>query len=139
MKKKHSGTRLKNNLRIEWLDYYYAQLWSPLLSAASVESCLIQGHDERETVPPWVEPVVVISVLILNGCIGIYQDYNAEKATEALKKLQSDSATVLREGGWRIIKSNDLVPGDIINVKIGDKVPADARLVKMKTLSLTVN
>jgi Ca2+-transporting ATPase len=77
--------------------------------------------------------------LILNGCIGIYQDYNAEKATEALKKLQSDSATVFRENQWRTIPSTDLVPGDIINVKIGDKVPADARIFKMKTLSLYVN
>ena len=77
--------------------------------------------------------------MILNGCIGIYQDYNAEKATEALKKLQSDSATVFRESQWRTIPSTDLVPGDIINVKIGDKVPADARIFKMKTLSLYVN
>lgn len=100
---------------------------------------ILQGHDEHDTVPPWVEPVVIISILILNGCIGIYQDYNAEKATEALKKLQSDSATVLREGQWRIVESADLVPGDIINVKIGDKIPADARIVRMKTLSLYVN
>lgn len=83
--------------------------------------------------------MVIISILILNGCIGIYQDYNAEKATEALKKLQSDSATVLRDSGWKIIKAADLVPGDIINVKIGDKIPADARIVKMNTLSLLVN
>jgi P-type Ca2+ transporter type 2C len=82
---------------------------------------------------------VIITILILNGVIGIYQDYNAEKATEALKKLQSATATVMREAGWRTIESADLVPGDIINVKIGDKVPADARIVKMNTLSLYTN
>lgn len=82
---------------------------------------------------------MIITILILNGVIGIYQDYNAEKATEALKKLQSATATVMREAGWRTIESADLVPGDIINVKIGDKVPADARIVKMNTLSLYTN
>lgn len=112
-----------------------------LLLMAAVVSFVVSmtSHDEHDTVPAWVEPVVIITILILNGCIGIYQDYNAEKATEALKKLQSDSATVLREGGWRTIESAELVPGDIINVKIGDKVPADARIVRMKTLSLYVN
>lgn len=82
---------------------------------------------------------MIITILVLNGCIGIYQDYNAEKATEALKKLQSESATVLREGSWKTIESSELVPGDIINVKIGDKIPADARIIKMKTLSLYTN
>lgn len=112
-----------------------------LLLLAAVVSFVVSmtSHDEHDTVPAWVEPVVIITILILNGCIGIYQDYNAEKATEALKKLQSDSATVLREGQWRTIESAELVPGDIINIKIGDKIPADARIVKMKTLSLYVN
>ena len=83
--------------------------------------------------------MVIISILVLNGFIGIYQDYNAEKATDALKKLQSDSATVLREGNWKTIKSGEVVPGDIINIKLGDKVPADARLIKMNTLSIYAN
>jgi Ca2+-transporting ATPase len=112
-----------------------------LLLLAAVVSFVVSltSHDEHDTVPPWVEPTVIISILILNGCIGIYQDYNAEKATEALKKLQSDTATVIREGGRKIIKSADLVPGDIINVKMGDKVPADARIIRMNTLSMAIN
>lgn len=111
-----------------------------LLMAAVVSFAVsMTSHDEHDTVPAWVEPVVIITILVCNGCIGIYQDYNAEKATEALKKLQSENATVLRGGQWKTVESAELVPGDIINVKIGDKVPADARIVRMKTLSLYVN
>lgn len=111
-----------------------------LLGAAAISFIVsFFGHDEHDLVPAWVEPVVIISILILNGCIGIYQDYNAEKATEALKQLQSDSATVRRSKEWKTIDAGQVVPGDIIRIKMGDKVPADARVVKMNTLSLSVN
>jgi len=54
--------------------------------------------------------------LILNAVVGIYQDYNAEKALDALKELQSVNALVLRDGAWLPIKSKDVVPGDIVQV-----------------------
>ena len=53
------------------------------------------------------------------------QESNAEKALDALKKLQPDESTVLRDGRWQTIEAVQLVPGDICEVRVGDKVPAD--------------
>ncbi len=76
----------------------------------------IEEKDEH-SVPAWVEPAVIFAILILNAIVGIYQDYNAEKALDALKELQSIDALVLRDGVWLLVKSKDVVPGDIIQVK----------------------
>lgn len=110
-----------------------------LLAAVISFTVSIIGGQHEEDLPAWVEPSVIISIIIANGFIGIYQDYNAEKATQALKKLQSSHCLVLRDGAWTKIESQDLVPGDYIRIQGGDMVPADAFLVKMNSLCLAVD
>eukprot|EP00331_Platyophrya_macrostoma_P034737 CAMPEP_0176439360 /NCGR_PEP_ID=MMETSP0127-20121128/19894_1 /TAXON_ID=938130 /ORGANISM="Platyophrya macrostoma, Strain WH" /LENGTH=1040 /DNA_ID=CAMNT_0017823609 /DNA_START=27 /DNA_END=3149 /DNA_ORIENTATION=- len=111
-----------------------------LLLIAAIVSFAVSQFEEKEehSVPSWVEPAVIFTILILNAVVGIYQDYNAEKALDALKELQSVDALVLRDGGWTQIKSKELVPGDIVQVSQGDKIPADMRLLEIKTTSLKV-
>ena len=75
---------------------------------------------EEHSVPAWVEPAVIFTILILNAIVGIYQDYNAEKALDALKELQSVDALVLRDGSWFPLKSRDLIPGDIVQVNLNN-------------------
>ena len=70
--------------------------------------------------PAWVEPVVIFTILILNAAIGIYQDYGAEQAIDALRELQSVYARVLRDDEWTNIKAVHLVPGDIVQVVYRD-------------------
>lgn len=74
----------------------------------------------------------------MNAAVGIYQDYDAEKAIEALKELQSIDALVLRDGTWVSVPSRDVVPGDIVQVSQGDKIPADMRIIDIKTASLRI-
>jgi magnesium-transporting ATPase (P-type) len=111
-----------------------------LLLAALISFVVsILGGGDEDDLPAWVEPSVIILILIANGFIGIYQDYNAEKATIALKKLQSTYSLTLRNGEWKKLESWELVPGDYIRILGGDMVPADTRLTKMNSLCLTVN
>lgn len=63
-----------------------------------------------------MEPLVIFSILILNATVSIYQDYDAERALEALKDLQSIEAVVLRDGEWVHVPSKEVVPGDIVQV-----------------------
>eukprot|EP00331_Platyophrya_macrostoma_P007514 CAMPEP_0176423202 /NCGR_PEP_ID=MMETSP0127-20121128/10150_1 /TAXON_ID=938130 /ORGANISM="Platyophrya macrostoma, Strain WH" /LENGTH=1036 /DNA_ID=CAMNT_0017804121 /DNA_START=15 /DNA_END=3125 /DNA_ORIENTATION=- len=111
-----------------------------LLLAAVVSFVVSQFEESKEehTVPSWVEPAVIFTILILNAVVGIYQDYNAEKALDALKELQSVDALCLRDGRWAPLKSADLVPGDIVQVTQGDKVPADMRIIEIKTTSVKI-
>ncbi|CAK0818749.1 unnamed protein product [Prorocentrum cordatum] len=84
----------------------------------------------------YVEPFVILTILVLNAIVGVWQESNAEKALDALKKLAPDEAFCLRDQQWKKIHAEDLVPGDIVEVKVGDKVPADIRVVKQKTISI---
>jgi Ca2+-transporting ATPase len=75
-----------------------------------------------------IDAIVIMSILVINATLGFFQEYRAEKEIEALKRLVSLNAVVIRDGIQREIDSSELVPGDIIIVKEGDKVPADARV-----------
>ena len=78
-----------------------------------------------------LDAVVIASILVLNAALGFFQEYRAEKAIEALKKMSALRATVLRKGKALLIDAKDLVPGDILLLKEGDKIPADARLLEV--------
>ena len=82
-----------------------------------------------------VDSVVILIILVLIGLIGFVQEYRAEKAIEALKKLASLEAKVLRDGKEQMIDVAKLVPGDVILLETGDKVPADARIITSHNLS----
>lgn len=78
----------------------------------------------------WIDAIVIIVIIIVIAIIGFFEEYKAEKSIEALKKLASLKATVIRNGQKKEIDSKQLVPGDIIVLETGNKVPADARLVE---------
>jgi len=76
-----------------------------------------------------VDTLAIIGIVILNSILGFIQEYRAEKALAALRRLSSPSSKVLRGGALQIIPSAQIVPGDIVEVEAGDHVPADCRLV----------
>ena len=81
-----------------------------------------------------VDAIVILIIVILNACFGFFQEYKAEKAMQALKKLASPVAKVIRQGTVKEIPAGNLVPGDIIILSEGDKVPADARITESISL-----
>ncbi len=83
----------------------------------------------------FTEPIIIFLILTLNGLFGFIQDYRAEKSIEALKKLSTPNATVIRDGKKTEIDSTEVVPGDIIQLEQGDAVPADARIIEQDSLS----
>lgn len=82
----------------------------------------------------WIEPIVIILIVLINGVLGVIQESKAEAALEALKNMSSPSAKVLRGGSMRTMKSTELVPGDIVEMEAGDLVPADCRLLVSASL-----
>ena len=82
------------------------------------------------------DAIVIIAIVIACAVLGFFEEYRAEKALEALKKMTAPTATVLRDGKEVQIQTSEVVPGDILLLYTGDKVPADARLIEavnMKT------
>lgn len=82
------------------------------------------------------DPIVIAAIVLINAVIGFIQEYNAEKSIEALKKMASAKAVVLRDGKETEVNAEELVPGDIILMTAGEKVPADARLITLNTLKI---
>jgi len=82
------------------------------------------------------DSLVIIAIVIINATLGIIQEGRAEKALEALKKMASPNAKVIREGQLSTVPSNNLVPGDIIVLEAGDIIPADLRLIETSNLKI---
>ena len=76
------------------------------------------------------DTIIILIVIIVNAIIGVAQENKAEKSLEALQKLSSHAAKVIRDGKLSVIPSKDLVPGDIVILETGDYIPADLRLVE---------
>ena len=97
-----------------------------LLVAASVTAFLQE----------WVDSSVIFGVVLINAVTGFVQEANALKAIDALSRGLNASATVLREGQRHKILANELVPGDLVVLQSGDKVPADLRLTQIRELQI---
>ncbi|CAN6581139.1 unnamed protein product [Malus baccata var. baccata] len=114
-----------------------------ILLAAAVVSFVLAWLDGEEggekEITAFVEPLVIFLILIVNAIVGVWQETNAEKALEALKEIQSEQATVIRNGSKvPNLPAKELVPGDIVELKVGDKVPADMRVVELISSTLRV-
>ena len=96
-----------------------------ILIAALVISFLL---DEK------IDAIVIGIILVINAVLGFIQEYKAEKAIEALKKMASLKASVIRDGNEKEVEAVNVVPGDIILLETGDKIPADARLIEVFNL-----
>jgi magnesium-transporting ATPase (P-type) len=83
-----------------------------------------------------VDAFVVLAVVVLNTIIGFAQEYRAGKEIEALVSLVPRQATVLRDGERVVVSADELVPGDVVLLRAGDQVPADARVISSKSLQV---
>ncbi len=84
----------------------------------------------------WIDSGVIFGVVVVNAIIGFVQEGKAEQALEAIREMLSESANVLRDGRRTMISAADIVPGDVVFLQSGDKVPADLRLVRSKSLQV---
>jgi len=82
----------------------------------------------------WVDTGVILAVVLINTLIGFIQEGKAEAALDAIRNMLSPKAAVMRDGKRREVAADQLVPGDIIQLQAGDRVPADVRLLEVKNL-----
>lgn len=102
-----------------------------LIVAAAISGVLAVVENESFT-----DVIIILSVVIINAVLGVYQESKAEKAIEALQKMSAATSKVLRDGRVTVIRSEDLVVGDVILLEAGDAVPADARLLESASLKV---
>jgi P-type Ca2+ transporter type 2C len=98
-----------------------------LLIAAAVASVILGDI---------VETIAILAIVVLNAALGFFQEYRAENALASLRKLSEPFATVLRDGQWTRIPAPELVPGDIVQLEAGNRVPADGRVIESAHLQV---
>ena len=104
--------------------------WGPIPWMIEI-AAILSGFLHR-----WPDFIMIIALLLINAVLGFFQEYKANNAIEALKEKLALKARVLRNGIWKTIEAKDLVPGDIIAVKLGNIIPADIKLAKGEYLSV---
>ena len=82
------------------------------------------------------DAIIILSILIINAIIGVFQEAKAEKSLDALERLSAPHCKVIRDGETKIIESRELVVGDIVIIETGDNVPADLRLIESVNLKI---
>ncbi len=133
--RQYGPNELKEGKKDSKLKIFLRQFKSALviiLVAAAVISGLIGilGKDPESL----IDTGVIVVIILLNAVLGFIQEYRAEKAMEALKKMAAPKATVVRNNLPGRISSTNLVPGDIVMLESGDKIPADIRLIECASL-----
>src|SRR6516162_9779130 len=82
----------------------------------------------------WLDAAIILGVVIINALLGFFQEGKAEKALDSIRNMLSAEARAIREGETRFIPAEELVPGDVVLLESGDKIPADLRLIEVKNL-----
>ncbi len=102
-----------------------------LLFAAGISGVItfIENLLHAQVNPP-IDTIVIMVIVIINAIMGFFQEYRAEKAIEALRQLAAPRAHLLREGQHIEVPAREVVPGDILRLEMGDRLPSDARLIE---------
>ncbi|NIU84087.1 MAG: HAD-IC family P-type ATPase, partial [Candidatus Korarchaeota archaeon] len=129
--KKFGLNELVEKERISPLGIFINQFKSILILILII-AALVSGFILQE----YTDMIVILIIVVLNSIIGFVQEYRAEKAVGALKKMVSRNSKVLRGGEIREISSSNLVPGDILFIQEGDRIPADGRLIEINRLKI---
>jgi H+-transporting ATPase len=108
-------TEKKANPFLKFLGYFWGPI--PFMIEAAVILSAVLGR--------WQDFYIIFALLLINGVVGFYQENKADEAIEMLKKRLAPNTKVLRDGKWIEIPAKELVPGDIVRVRLGDIVPAD--------------
>jgi H+-transporting ATPase len=98
--------------------------WGPIawmIEVAAILSALVRH---------WDDFIIILALLVFNAAVGFWQEYKAANALQALKQQLALRARVLRDGQWREIDAAELVPGDVVRLRLGDIIPADAVLIE---------
>lgn len=133
--KKYGYNRLEAAKKDGIVKRFLSQLKDPMIIIL-LAAALVSGITAFYANESFADVIIILIVVIVNAVLGVLQESKAEKAIEALQKMAAPLSKVMRDGVQTTIKSEELVPGDIILLEAGDAVPADARIIESASLKV---
>jgi len=128
---KYGRNRLKEKKQVSWFKVLLSQFKSPLIYI------LVLAAGVTVVVGDAVDAMVIGTAVVLNTILGFYQEMKAERSLEALSKMLTPKAKVIRDGERRMVEAEEVVPGDICVLELGERVPADGKIVDSNSFSVS--
>jgi len=129
----YGPNELREEKRVTPLQIFIGQFKS-ILVIILILSAIVSAYISMRKGEAYTDTYVIFAIVVMNAVLGFVQEYRAEQAVEALKRMVAPHVLVLRDGREESIDSKNLVPGDIILLEAGSRVPADARLLEAVNL-----
>ncbi|HIU74609.1 MAG TPA: calcium-translocating P-type ATPase, PMCA-type [Candidatus Pelethocola excrementipullorum] len=127
--------KLKEGKKVSIIQRFLGELADPMIIILIV-AAVISGITAVIEGESFAEVIIIMTVVIINAVLGVVQESKAEKAIEALQEIAAATSKVIRDGKHITVKSEELVPGDIIVLEAGDAVPADARILESASMKI---
>ncbi len=135
---KNGKNKLDEGKKVSTFERFVDQLKDPMiiiLLVAAVISATTDMIEAKGFVTP-TDAIIILTVVIINAVLGVVQESKAEKAVEALQKMSAATTKTLRDGKVVMVKSEDLVVGDVILLDAGDAIPADCRIFECASMKI---
>ena len=131
----YGKNKLNEGKKESLLQRFFKQLVEPMTIILIVAAVISAGLAIFEKEFP-SDVIIIMAVVLINAILGVVQESKAEKAIEALQEIAAATSKVIRDGRQITVRSEDLVPGDIIILEAGDAVPADSRIIECASLKI---
>ncbi|MBQ6059197.1 MAG: calcium-translocating P-type ATPase, PMCA-type [Clostridia bacterium] len=133
--KQYGPNRLAEAKKDSVLVRFFKQMNDPM-TLILIAAAILSGITAAYANESFSDVIIIMAVVIVNAALGVYQEGRAEKAIEELQQMAAATSRVLRDGKVCVLRSENLVPGDIILLEAGDAIPADARVLECASLKL---
>ncbi len=131
----HGSNRLREGKKDSVIKRFFKQMADPMIIILII-AAVISGITAAYSHESFADVIIILFVVIINSALGVFQETKAEKAIEALQEIAAATSKVIRDGKQLTVRSEELVPGDIIILEAGDAVPADARIVECASMKI---
>ena len=132
---KYGKNKLAEKKKTPLIVKFFQQMADPMIlvliaaAVVSLVTAVINGEG-------FADVIIIMTVVVINSILGVYQENKAEKAIEALAEMSAAQSKVIRDGIMKVIPSEELVPGDVVELEAGDQIPADGRLIESHSLKI---
>lgn len=131
----YGKNRLKEEKKVSLLRRFLSQLADPMIIILIIAAA-VSGATAVYSGESFTDVIIILAVVIINAVLGVVQESKAEKAIAALQEIAAATSKVLRDGHQITVRSEDLVPGDVIILEAGDSVPADGRILECASMKV---
>jgi len=132
---KYGPNKLKEAEKVSLIKRILGQLSDPMTIILLV-AAVISGITSVYSGESFADTIIILIVVCINAALGVYQESKAEKAIEALQEMTAATSKVLRDGKQIMLRSDELVPGDVVILEAGDAVPADGRILESASMKI---